>query len=83
MQVKVQVYAILRQYVQEAYQGPLILEVPEGTTVGQLIERLPIPPELARVIFVNGTRQELDWVLQEGDEVGIFPPIAGGSLNPA
>jgi len=83
MQVKVQVYAILRQYIPGAYQGLLILEVPEGTTVGQLIERLPIPRELARVVFVNGIRQEPDWVLREGDEVGIFPPIAGGHPNPA
>lgn len=78
MQVKVQVYAILRQYLPEAGRGPLVLEVPEGTTVGGLIDRLPIPPELARVVFVNGIHRERDWVLQEGDEVGIFPPIAGG-----
>jgi molybdopterin converting factor small subunit len=44
---------------------------------------LPIPRELARVVFVNGIRQEPDWVLREGDEVGIFPPIAGGHPNPA
>ncbi len=78
MQIKVQVYAILRQYIPGASRGPLVMDVPEGTTVGQLIEQLPIPPELARVVFVNGIRQESDWVLQEGDEVGIFPPIAGG-----
>ncbi|MFN3929986.1 MAG: MoaD/ThiS family protein [Thermoflexus sp.] len=76
--MKVQVYAILRQYIPDTQRGPLTLEVPEGTTVGQLIQQLPIPPELARVVFVNGVRQEPDWVLQEGDEVGIFPPIAGG-----
>ncbi|MCS6962655.1 MoaD/ThiS family protein [Thermoflexus sp.] len=81
MQVKVQVYAILRQYIPDASQGPLVMEVPEGITVGQLIERLPIPSELARVVFVNGTRQEPDWVLREGDEIGIFPPIAGGKDN--
>ncbi|HXF69034.1 MAG TPA: MoaD/ThiS family protein [Thermoflexus sp.] len=79
MRVKVQVYAILRQYIPDAQRGPLTIEIPEGTTVGQLIQRLPIPPELARVVFVNGVRQESDWVLQEGDEVGIFPPIAGGA----
>ncbi len=79
MQVKVQVYAILRQYVPDASRGPMVMEIPEGTTVGQLIERLSIPPELARVVFVNGVRQEWDWILQEGDEIGIFPPIAGGA----
>lgn len=40
--------------------------------------KIKIPPKETRVHFVNGIIKEIDWVLKPGDEVGIFPPIAGG-----
>ncbi|MCA1954518.1 MAG: MoaD/ThiS family protein [Anaerolinea sp.] len=31
-----------------------------------------------KLCYVNGRYQEADYALNEGDEVGIFPPIGGG-----
>jgi len=52
--------------------------VPRGSTVGQVLEKLGMTPETAKLIFVNGVRQPLDYRLHDGDRVGIFPPIGGG-----
>jgi len=31
-----------------------------------------------KVFFVNGRARPIDWDLEPGDEVGIFPLVAGG-----
>ncbi len=49
-----------------------------GTTVGRLVEDLGIPRKEAKLIFVNGIKQDLDTPLEGGDRVGIFPPVGGG-----
>jgi molybdopterin converting factor small subunit len=52
--------------------------VEEGTTIRDLIAGLNIPGDQARLIFVNGRKEGLDYVLNPGDRVGIFPPVGGG-----
>ena len=47
-------------------------------TVGTLLECLKIPREKAKLVFVNGIRAALDTPLEDGDRVGIFPPVGGG-----
>ena len=49
-----------------------------GTTVANLADLLGIDPKDAKLIFINGRKGELDSVLQEGDRVGLFPPVGGG-----
>ena len=59
-------------------------EVPEDTTVGELIEevigRHPGLEDLRRdtVVSVNRGVGTEDIVLREGDDVALFPPISGG-----
>lgn len=80
MKVTTRVYATLKRYIPEG-KGDRDMEVdlPTGTTVGELIENfLKIPPDAVKVVFVNGKHAEMNQVLNEGDRVGIFPPVAGG-----
>ncbi len=80
IQVAVRLYATLRRYHPEAQSGKTIqLTLPDGATVAQLIQVLPIPPGTVKRVFVNGIICDDDHVLQDGDEAGVFPPIAGGS----
>ena len=51
----------------------------DNSTVENLISILKIPKEEVKIVFVNNIKVKLDDRLQDGDEVGIFPPIAGGS----
>lgn len=79
MQVTVKLYATLTRYGQGERSGtPFIIELSEGATLQHLINKLKIPPEETRIMFVNGIIQEFEYILKDGDEVGIFPPIGGG-----
>ncbi len=58
------------------------IEVPDGATVQEVVDRLGIPPEQAHLVIVNGLfvpcslrdRERL----YEGDTLAIWPPVAGG-----
>ena len=86
MQVHVKLFAGLVQNVPPDIlsQGvvrsgtPLPVSLPEGSTLGDLVTHLTLPPDKVRITFVNGRTRKLDHVLSDGDEVGIFPPIGGG-----
>jgi len=49
-----------------------------GETVLGLIDRLGVPHEEVKIVFVNGVTVALDKPLADGDRVGIFPPVGGG-----
>jgi len=78
MEVKVRLFATLRQYLPEGAEGTMSMNLPEGTTVGDLLARMGIPEETVKLRFVNGSHADVDKVLAHGDEVGLFPPLAGG-----
>ncbi len=79
MRVVVRVYATLCRYVPGISAGtPIEIELPDGAVVADLIERLEIPPREVKIAFVNGRTRPMDWLLNAGDEAGIFPPIGGG-----
>ena len=64
--------------------GSLDLELPDGTTVGDLIGRLRsrgtpfdrLPP--APAVALNRTLVRGDTRLAPGDEIAFLPPVAGG-----
>lgn len=85
MKIEVKLFATLRQYLLPGSTGGKItLEVEEGLTVAGLIQKLGIAPELAQLVLVNGVDvgRDQDRILQDGDTVSIFPPVAGGSAIP-
>jgi molybdopterin converting factor small subunit len=76
--VTVRLYATLRRYGPEGGRLPFRVEVEEGASVQSLLRRLGIPPKLSKLAFVNSVARADDFRLSDGDEVGLFPPIAGG-----
>ncbi len=75
-QVQVQLYAALREYVGRA---PSVgVEIATGQTIRQVLEQLHVPPEEARIVFVDARAAGLDDALQGGEQVGVFPAIGGG-----
>ena len=78
MKIKVKVFATLRKYAVDESSGEQEVELAEGATVGQVLGELKIPQAEVAFVFVNSVRQKLDEPLAEGDELGVFPPIAGG-----
>lgn len=79
MKISVKLFATLRPFLGEGASGsPVALDIPSGATIGELANLLKLPPDEVKICFVNGRICELDHILTDGDEVGIFPPIGGG-----
>lgn len=79
MKVAVHLTATLRGYLPAGTLGDgVVLDVPEGTTVDQVVHSLRIPAELERLTVVNGRDAAPDQLLAEGDVLSVFPPLAGG-----
>ena len=79
MRVCVRLYATLARFSAGGLPGtPFTVEVPADATLSDLLDLLKVPPKETKITFVNGIIHELDWKLEPEDEVGIFPPIAGG-----
>jgi sulfur-carrier protein len=79
MRVRVKLFASLVRYFDDAAAGvPFEIEVAEGATLGDLVNRLELPHEEVKVFFVNGRACPIGWSLKPNDEVGIFPLVAGG-----
>ena len=79
MHVRVRLYASLRRFKPELAHGDAAeLDLDDGATLRTLLDTLDIPATEAKQSFINGVVQRGDPVLNEGDEIGIFPPLAGG-----
>lgn len=90
----VRVHILIRGRIGEAWQDvDEHLRVPEGTTLGKLVEvagaagvplreALDSNPHLSHTLMINGERCPLDEqgerLLAEGDEIYLLSPLAGG-----
>jgi molybdopterin converting factor small subunit len=74
MNVKVKLFASLRTF------GPdeQVIELSELTTVEDVVQMLKIPGTIRLLRIVNGEHRPADHVLTDGDDLALFPPIAGG-----
>jgi sulfur-carrier protein len=80
MKVEVRLFATLQPYLPSGAHGDGIsLDLPPGATVRDVVESLKIPSELACLTVVNGREVWPEQVLAPGDEVAMFPPLAGGA----
>ncbi len=79
MRVEVRLFATLVPYLPpDGREGAAVLEVPEGSTVRDVVRRLGIPADLERVTLLNGGDSVPDAPLRPGDVLTVFPPLAGG-----
>ncbi len=80
MKVKVKLFATLTAFAPHGEKAgePFIVELPEGSDIDDLWRELGIPPEEVKVSFVSGVARSRHYILHDGDEVGIFPPVGGG-----
>jgi sulfur carrier protein ThiS len=84
MKITFKLYASLTEYLpaEARYDNRVPLELPEGSTVAQVIEPFGLPQKLVHLVLVNGVYvppdQRLSHVLKDEDVLAIWPPIAGG-----
>ena len=74
MKVTVKLFATLRNF------GPVEqqIELAQNSTLEDLIKILKLPEKIPLLKIVNGEHRNIHYPLKEGDEVALFPPIAGG-----
>lgn len=84
MHITFKLFASLGDYLPASVRpgNEMRLPVAEGATITQVIEPFGLPPKLVHLVLVNGKyiepAQRGTHVLQEGDVLAIWPPIAGG-----
>lgn len=83
MKIGVKLYGMLRaNRPAEASGAPhhsFDITLTGGATAVHLAKLLNIEEGLVTAVAINGETAELDTVLQDGDQVSLFPPSAGGS----
>ena len=74
MKVELNLFASLARYAPDktGNHGHLMLDVAEGTTIMELLNRLELPIDKIKMIFLNGLHATGDEVLRDGDRVVFF-----------
>jgi sulfur carrier protein ThiS len=88
MRVTFKLFAMLSDHLPQQVDGrtrqgnTIELELPEGTTVQQVIDRFNLPPKLVHLVLIDGAfvpkEKRAERVLADGEALAIWPPIAGG-----
>lgn len=77
MQIKVVLYATLREKLPRENKGVAMLEIPQGSTINDMLVKLDIDALVKCSVNGEITRDN-NRVLNDGDEVQVFRPIGGG-----
>ncbi len=75
IKIELKFFATIARYLPKSSQA---FSVEEGTTIKSLVSRLNIPESEVKLTFVNGKQRPLNHILQDGERLGIFPPVGGG-----
>jgi len=84
MRITLKLYASLTQYLpaDARTSNRVQLDVPEGSTIAQVVEPYNLPPKLVHLVLINGVfvapADRGKPLLKEGDVLAIWPPVAGG-----
>jgi sulfur carrier protein ThiS len=88
MRVTLKLYAMLSDHLPSEVDGQrrrgneMPLDVPDGSTAQAVIDRFRLPSKLVHLVLVNGVyippQARAAHALAAGDELAIWPPIAGG-----
>ncbi len=79
MEIEIRLFATFRDFLPPGTTGfSVFRDVPEGTTVGDVMGDLRLPEDIPKIIIVKAVQVREDYILAPGDVVSIFPPIGGG-----
>jgi sulfur carrier protein ThiS len=84
MKITFKLFASLQDYlpVEAKARNALQLDLPDGTTVQQIIERFGLPQKSCHLVLIDGNfvppAERVSRTLKDGETLAIWPPIAGG-----
>jgi sulfur-carrier protein len=80
MVVSVVCFGAMRSYLPEmSFGNRADVELPDGSSVADLIDAMGAPRELVFSVLVDGTQAPHDHTLGDRAEVTLMPPFAGGA----
>jgi sulfur carrier protein ThiS len=83
MKVTLKLYASLGAFLpQHAERNEASVEIDDGSTIRQLLDRYSVPPQSCHLVLLNGIFQapavRASVQLKPGDAIAVWPPVAGG-----
>lgn len=83
MKITFKLFATLSDYLPPERQGNVLpIEVPEGTSILDIVKQFQLPVKLVHLVLVNGKYIKAEdretYPLKESDVLAIWPPVAGG-----
>ena len=78
MNVQVNLYATLALETTRRGAEVDLVEIEDGTSIGDILDRLGVSRDSPKIIFLNGVHADLETIPKDGDRIAVFPPIAGG-----
>jgi len=84
MRITLKLFATLEKYLPAARKGhnEAEMDVPEGVSVADVLDRLGVPREEVHLVLVDGRFVPVDALeevrLEEGQALAVWPPVAGG-----
>ena len=83
MKITLKLFASLSDYLPPGTRDNRIdLEVADQASIADILTPLNLPERLVHLVLINGTyvapAARAARLLSEGDQLGIWPPIAGG-----
>ena len=84
MEINLKLFMRFKRYLPEgSTDGKATITINEGSTFQDLLQKIGMPDAEDKIIVINGISHKQSakvnaQVLQKGDTVAIFPPIAGG-----
>ena len=81
--ITLKLFASLGKYLPPgAQRNKIDIEIADETTIQTVLDRYNLPPQLCHLVLVNGVfhppEKRAEVALNEGDELAVWPPIAGG-----
>jgi molybdopterin converting factor small subunit len=82
MRIRIKMMGALRTKLPAGFPGNTApLDLDTGATTSTLLQKLGLSTGQIHLVMVNGEMDhDKNRKLNEGDEVTLFPPVAGGSL---
>lgn len=83
MRITLKLFATLSDYLPPGTRdNQMDLDIDADATVQAVLDRYHLPPQLTHLVLINGVfvppAVRADRGLQAGDQLAVWPPIAGG-----
>ena len=84
VKITFKLFATLQDYLpaEAKKTNALVLDLDEGTTVAQVVERFALPLKLVHLVLIDGNfvppAERSGRILKDGETLAIWPPVAGG-----